>query len=170
VAGLFFAIWPDPECARALEALSGRIAAQVEGKAVPASKLHMTLAFLGSIDAAAQLAAIDVGSAVRGAAFEATLDRLGSFRNARVAWAGMSRLPRALSALQASIDARLRQQGFPLEERPFAPHVTLARKTARTLRASALVPITWQVDAFTLVRSEPGTGRYAIEHRWELKN
>ena len=170
MARLFFAIWPDPECAHALQVLSGRIAGQVEGKAVPASKMHLTLAFLGSVDAAARLAAIDVGSSVKGSPFEATLDRLGSFRNARVAWAGMSRLPQALAALQASIDARLREQGFPLEERPFAPHVTLARKTARPLRGAALDPIAWHVEAFTLVRSEPGTGRYAIEQRWELKN
>jgi 2'-5' RNA ligase len=170
VARLFFAIWPDPECARALEALSEQIAAEAQGKAVPASKIHLTLAFLGSVDESAERVAIDAVSSVSGPAFDATLDRLGSFRKARVAWAGMSRMPPALEELQASIDARLRERGFGLEDRPFAPHVTLARKTARSLPGSALAPVRWRVDAFTLVRSETGTGRYAIEQRWELKN
>jgi 2'-5' RNA ligase len=36
------------------------------------------------------------------------------------------------------------------------------------LLPAGITPIAWAVDAFTLVRSETGTGRYVVEERWAL--
>jgi 2'-5' RNA ligase len=98
------------------------------------------------------------------------LDESGSFRRAGVAWAGTSSPPPELIALQAKLEARLRGRGFAFEERPFAPHVTLARRTGRALARVPIAPIAWRARSFTLVRSEAGTGRYVVEERWELRD
>jgi 2'-5' RNA ligase len=168
VARFFFAVWPDGACARALEALAPSVAEVVGGKAVPVEKIHMTLAFLGAIDDDARRRANAAAQPLRAPPFDITLDRIGAFRRARVAWAGASQAPAPLLDLQARLEASLRASGFDLEARAFAPHVTLARKAARPLPPAAIAPIPWRVDAFTLVRSDGGSGRYAVEECWKL--
>lgn len=97
--------------------------------------LHLTLAFLGELDddrlAEAEQAA--VVAAREGAPFTLRLTHLGSFgpaRSPRVIWAGITGSPNDLSALgnlQVRLTSELELRGFPPEERPFAPHLTLAR-------------------------------------------
>jgi 2'-5' RNA ligase len=55
---------------------------------------------------------------------------LGAFPNlkqARVLWVGVGGDLDRLSTLQQNIDSALAVLGFPKEERPFVPHLTLAR-------------------------------------------
>ena len=47
-------------------------------------------------------------------------------RPARVLWAGIVEQP-ALLALQAAVETALGAVGFEPEDRPFSPHITLAR-------------------------------------------
>ena len=161
MARLFFAVWPG-EAAPALARLGTEVAIVSGGRPVPQGKIHITLAFLGEVaDARVEAARV----AARGLAFERfcfVLDRVGSFRAARVAWAGSARDPAPLVALQAALCARLTAARFVPEERPFAPHATLARRTRHPVPAAGIQPIEWQVDAVTLVRSDPGNGRYEI--------
>jgi 2'-5' RNA ligase len=168
VARLFLAAWPDSRSAAALTALAGRLAAEAGGKAMPEAKIHLTLAFLGAIDDAKRAAAIDAARTIAGTAFELAVDQAGSFRRARVAWAGISRPPPALLLLQSRLEAALRGRGIELDDRPFAPHMTLVRNTVRAIPVAPIAPIAWRVDAFTLVRSETGTGTYIVEERWAL--
>jgi 2'-5' RNA ligase len=100
---------------------------------------------------------------------DGALDHVGSFRRAAVAWAGMSDPPPALLQLQAKLVARLAERGFALEERPFTPHVTLARRIRRPVARAAIEAIAWEARELTLVRSESGTGRYTIIKRWPLE-
>ena len=163
---LFFAAWPDARSASALAALAGRLAAEAGGKAMPEAKIHLTLAFLGMVDDSKRAAAIEAANATAWKAFDLAVDRTGSFRRARVAWAGISHPPPPLLALQSRLEGALRDRGIELDDRPFAPHMTLVRNAARAIPGSAIEPIAWRVDAFTLVRSETGTGRYVVEERW----
>ena len=133
---------------------------------MPEAKIHLTLAFLGAIDDAKRAAAIDAAWSTAWKAFELAVDQTGSFRRARVAWAGVSNPPRPLLSLQSALEGALRGRGIELDDRPFAPHMTLVRNAARAVPGSSIEPIAWRVDAFTLVRSETGTGRYFIEERW----
>lgn len=161
MARLFFALWPG-RAAPALARLGADVALVSEGKPVPSEKIHLTLAFLGEVEAA-RLA--DARDAARGVAFEPfsfALDRVGSFRAARVAWAGAAVTPEPIAALQSALAARLHSAHFRREERPFAPHATLARRTRRAVALATIDPIAWRVDAFTLVRSETGKGRYEV--------
>lgn len=99
-------------------------------KWVRAENLHVTLKFLGYTDDAKIDAIQQVLSPVR-AAEPVSLDfrGIGFFPNEkrpRVFWAGM-RASSNLAGLAADIDNAVHGLGFPLEERPLAPHLTLAR-------------------------------------------
>ena len=161
MARLFFAVWPG-EAAAALARLAAEVAIVADGKPVPIGKIHITLAFLGEVPDARRELAAQAGRELRFEPFGFTLDRVGSFRAARVAWAGSARTPRPLAALQEALAARLNAARFALEERAFTPHATLARRTRRPVPKAAIEPIAWEVGAFTLVRSVTGSGRYEV--------
>ncbi|MDI6871325.1 MAG: RNA 2',3'-cyclic phosphodiesterase [Bacillota bacterium] len=99
---------------------------------VSAPHLHLTLRFLGEIDPA-QLPSVSavVGKvAARHGPFPVTLAGLGLFpeRGApHVVWLGVERGRVELSALQRDLQTELELSGFAPEERPFTPHLTLAR-------------------------------------------
>ncbi len=60
--------------------------------------------------------------------------------------------------------------GFPVEERPHFPHVTLARNARCTSLPSLAAPIRWPVREFALVASSlsPGGASYSVLARWPL--
>jgi len=97
----------------------------------PAS-LHLTLAFLGELDDE-QLAAATTASATAAAMFRpftlrlASLGHFGSARAPRVIWAGLSGNIPALQTLHRLLTTELAARGFATDERPFSPHLTLAR-------------------------------------------
>jgi 2'-5' RNA ligase len=165
---LFFALWPDPAAADRLAQLAGELAGRSRGKPVPAGKIHLTLAFLGSVadERVADLLAVRVPAP----AFAMRLDCVGAFRKAAVAWAGVESPPRELLALQSALTQTLAGLGFALEERPYVPHVTLVRKVGGALARTAIEPIEWPVLEVTLVRSDTGTGRYTRLSGWHLRD
>jgi 2'-5' RNA ligase len=166
---LFFAIWPDASSRAQLEGLAARLQSRAGGRAVPADKVHLTLAFLGEVapDRADDL--VKAADKVREAPFDLVLDRVGAFRRARVTWVGSTNAPPALIAVEGMLREALRARGFELEERPFAPHVTLVRKAEKTLAPEPIEPIAWRVEEIALVSSEPGTGAYKTMATWPLK-
>ena len=99
-------------------------------KWVRAENLHVTLKFLGETEPAKLGALRNVLSAVRSAEPVSLEFRgLGFFPNdkrPRVFWAGMEASAN-LKSLAADVDQATHRLGFPLEERPFTPHLTLAR-------------------------------------------
>jgi RNA 2',3'-cyclic 3'-phosphodiesterase len=111
---------------------------------VRAENLHVTLKFIGHVDAG-KLDAIRARlTEVRSdAPVELRFRGLGFFpidRRPRVLWAGVEGSPN-LAALAGETDARVSQLGIPRETRDFAPHLTLARfdppGTSEPLRAAA---------------------------------
>ena len=157
---LFLALWPPSGAAARLAAEAEAMAQSHGGRPMPAEKIHLTLAFLGEVPAERVAAVLDAMRAAPFAPFMVRLDRLGAFRRAKVGWAGSSRPSPRLLALQAELEAQLRARDFSLESRPFAPHVTLVRKIERPVAAGAIEPVAWRADALTLVRTQPGSGRY----------
>lgn len=138
---------------------------------------HVTLAFLGWVDDA-RLG--DVHAAVRAAAtaatsFEIALDgRAGTF-GGRVLWAGLA--PSApLEALVTGVRAALVQRGLPAEDRPFRPHLTLARAgRGRTVPAAVAQEVAvpagaWRVRDVRVLRSHLGRegARYEVLARCPL--
>jgi len=163
----FFALWPDPAAATALAALARELAEVSGGKPVPREKIHLTLAFLGVIEADALERARAAADTIRAAAFEVRLDRAGSFRGARVGWAGCESPAPGLLDLAGQLGRALEAAGLQLDKRPFAPHVTLARKIRTSIGREPIGPIGWHAGAFALVRSE--AGRYETLGSWETR-
>jgi 2'-5' RNA ligase len=99
---------------------------------VAAANLHLTLQFLGDVDAGripALREALDV--AVSGhRAFRLGLRGAGAFpspERPRVLWVGAGEGAAAASALATSVAAALAPLGFAPEERRFLPHLTVGR-------------------------------------------
>ena len=93
--------------------------------------LHVTLKFLGEV-AETKLASLTTALAeIHEDSFSLTLRGTGFFPNQkrpRIFWVGLHSDPEAaLSNLAASVDHACAQLGFAPEERPYQPHVTLAR-------------------------------------------
>lgn len=94
--------------------------------------LHLTLSFLGELDDEQLDNAIQAttDTAAEAKPFTLHIGSLGTFgppRSPRVIWSGVTGdMPRLLG-LQKQLTARLAEQGFPPEERPYSPHLTLAR-------------------------------------------
>jgi RNA 2',3'-cyclic 3'-phosphodiesterase len=101
-----------------------------DAKWVRPENLHVTLKFLGEVDPA-RLGRIQASLKVIRSSGPLTLDfrGLGFFPNEkrpRVLWAGIDSSTN-LRPLAEDIDRSLHEIGFPLEEKPFTPHLTLAR-------------------------------------------
>ena len=169
MARLFFALWPD---AAARDALA-RAAACVdvrEGHRVRPANLHLTLAFLGSVPAAAQAALMAAEPAPGAAAFTLEVGLAGWWRTSRVAWLAPLEEPLALHALHAAVGDAASAAGLRVERRPYRPHVTIARHVRRAPRSLEAFQIRWQVTDFALVESlqEAVGARYEVRRRWPL--
>ena len=94
--------------------------------------IHLTLKFLGNIHSKRVTEITEaIEEAARGVSpFHLEISGLGAFpslRQARVLWVGIGGEVDKLSRLQQNIDSALAALGFAKEERPFVPHLTLAR-------------------------------------------
>ena len=113
-------------------------------KWVRPENLHLTLKFMGETDPA-KLVEVQSALAICSAQpITIEFRGLGFFPNARrprVFWLGIQSSA-ALVNTVAAIDRAARKLGFPGEERPFTPHLTLARFTESSLAASLQSAIT----------------------------
>jgi 2'-5' RNA ligase len=129
---LFFAI----ELPAMAQAALGRLRSNQDSRDyrwVDPSLLHLTLAFLGEQPQDRLEALQQVGAAAAGASSQGTLrlGMAGSFgpkRAPRVLWVDLAGDLEALTVLHTNLAKRLHVADFPVEERPFRPHITLARR------------------------------------------
>jgi len=153
--GLFGARWIDPE------------------------NYHLTLRFIGDIDASFAREIADVLGAVKRQGFELQLDGLSSFggRKPRAVVAAATPV-RALFELQSEQERLMRRIGLEPEGRKYTPHVTLARLRDSSSREVADFLSTRQpfrsspfrVSRFVLYssRASVGGGPYVIEAAYPL--
>jgi RNA 2',3'-cyclic 3'-phosphodiesterase len=123
-----------PEPVRAgLAAVSAELRGRAPGLAwVRADNLHLTLRFLGDVEAVTLGRVREAVTVAAGAVspFTVTLGGLGGFpaeRAPRVVWAGVVLGAAGLGALYAALEEALVARGIPGDRRAFHPHVTLAR-------------------------------------------
>ena len=143
--------------------------------------MHLTLKFLGNIPSANVSPLLgcvgELASANRG--FGLKLTGLGVFpnrRKPRVLWAGVGGDLDALSSLQQAAEDAINALGYPAEQRPFRPHITLGRPRrsvtdGQLARIGNVVseltppaPVSWQVEGVDVTRSElhPSGARYTV--------
>ncbi|MGB6522310.1 MAG: RNA 2',3'-cyclic phosphodiesterase [Candidatus Cybelea sp.] len=141
-------------------------------------KLHVTLAFLGNVEAA-QSEAIDAvldESAKRCAPFTLHLDKAGAFSNERrphVVYVGAREQGEAYRNLATIVRSAYAELGFTFKEDPVA-HVTIARvkEASAPLPLIEVAPFTLDVRAISLFESifdaKANTSRYEVLHRAPL--
>jgi 2'-5' RNA ligase len=134
---LFVALEPPEPVRRRLAAMqaamrraAGPAAAGVRW--VPPEAIHLTLQFLGAVPDERVGAVAEAVRAAAAASIPMRLELRGaggfpSARRPRVLWAGLGGDVEPLGALAAALGRRLAPLGYPPEERPFSPHVTLGR-------------------------------------------
>jgi len=97
---------------------------------LPPAQLHLTLSFIGEVEDCMFQA---IRSTLSGSGLPPASCRLrgiGCFPakgRPRVIWAGVDDDGAGLTAMHAQVEQDLRRLGISPEERPFTPHITLAR-------------------------------------------
>ncbi|WKZ82732.1 MAG: RNA 2',3'-cyclic phosphodiesterase [Acidimicrobiia bacterium] len=170
---IFVAVSLDGETRHALaHALSAGVAS-IPGKIVPPENWHLTLRFLGDVEEVACDRLLGcLSESDLGGAFTLRWEGLGAFPRpdrATVLWVGVGAGLDRLEALEDATDAAIDRAGFPAEERPFNPHLTLSRirppQDLTAILASAPgVSIPMAVDRIGVFRSRLGEGapRYRL--------
>jgi RNA 2',3'-cyclic 3'-phosphodiesterase len=105
---------------------------------VPIEQLHLTLRFIGEVDEETLTAIQAALSRVASEPFTIALQQIGHFpphRQPRVLWVGLS-AGEQLNRLQQQVEATLQTAGVAPDDRPFSPHITLAR-----LRETPAAPV-----------------------------
>lgn len=146
--------------------------------------IHLTLKFLGDVDDAREDEVHrGLAAAAQGAkAFPLVLHGFGAFptpQHPRVIWVGCEAAP-PLELLQHRLEQEMARIGFPLEGRPFQPHLTLGR-ARRDAHPRDFAGIAEQLEALPfaadvtarsvdLMQSTltPGGAQYARRHAVEL--
>jgi len=135
---VFLAVEIDETVRRSAARVSANLAAAIgQGRDrrtvawVAPQNLHITLQFLGEVDASlAQTVADHLAPPIAVDPFDVAVAGLGTFPPAglpRVVWMGVTDGAAPLSALYRELGRRLDGLGFPRDPRPFHAHLTLGR-------------------------------------------
>jgi RNA 2',3'-cyclic 3'-phosphodiesterase len=137
----FLAIDPPEEVLNGIDAVQRRLRKLIEGdiRWVRPEGIHLTLKFFGDIFATdvANIASVAEKATEKERPFSLAIGGAGVFpdpHRPRVLWLGMNGDVERLLVFQKGLDQSLHESGFLREERPFRPHLTVARiKTSRGL-------------------------------------
>ncbi len=137
---------------------------------MPASNLHITLAFVGAADAEAYACLSARAVQIEAEACLLKLDRIGYFARSRILWLGADVYPAALIYLVQQLRESLENCGFKPDFKPYRPHVTLLRDAEPAPAKVRIRPIDWQVEKFYLIESHtrPEGARYEILRDFDL--
>jgi len=128
---LFFALWPSASERNALAIATGAAVAQVDGQTVPASNLHVTLAFLGSVPGDTFARLVEIGGEVDRPRIELDFERLEFWSKPKLLVAMPSRIPSEGIETVDRLWQRIEPLGITRESRPWCPHLTLVRRVRR---------------------------------------
>jgi 2'-5' RNA ligase len=130
----------------------------------PASNLHLTVRFIGSIESSVAEGIADRLAERQLAGFELELGDVGTFKRGRlvrVVWLQVRAGADAARELAAQAEAECLRAGLAPEARPFQPHLTLARSRPRD--GAVLPPLPnppelqpWRAGELILYRSQLG--------------
>jgi len=151
---LFLALWPDAAVRQHLVDVQSAWPWPPQAAPVPSGRLHLTLHYLGEL------------GVVETASLRARLPGLPEpfvleFGRAALWPQGIAVLeplvvPPGLAALHAALAHALGELGLRIDDRPFRPHVTLARHAQGTSLPAEGPRWAWPVNGYALVHSVSG--------------
>lgn len=128
-----------------------------------AENLHITIRFLGHVEATTAQRIAGRVEATAPAAFALQLGGLDAFKRGRLAsvlWIGLQLGVDEVTGLARLVEAECGREGLEAEKRPYRPHMTLARTREREgapiprLTLPELPP--WRAGELVLYRSQLG--------------
>jgi 2'-5' RNA ligase len=146
-----------------------------------AANIHLTLHFLGNLDAAREAEVLtQLRDSLPVSPFDLTLGQTGVFPPhgpPRVFWVAIDDGRLELTDIHRELGRRLTAAGVAIEPRPFSPHLTMARvRDGEQRRARRVVepftrvkvpPIAWRVERVTMYHSDlsgPSPRYEAVRH------
>ena len=155
---LFFASWPSAGVAESLARWAREAQRECAGRATREESIHLTLRFLGDVDADAARA-IARGVQIPRLSFK--VEQARYWAHNRIVWVGPQECPAPLAALARDLG----------EKRVFAAHVTLVRNAHTPERLPAPPGLEWPVTDFVLVNSNlgPEGPGYEVLERYALQ-
>jgi 2'-5' RNA ligase len=184
----FLALKTPAEWNKPLEDLQKKLRDSIRSKGVrwvPAEQMHLTLRFFGWLSLADDAASVKVLAAAicsKTSALTLRCKGLGCFpspRRPRVLWAGLAGDIEPVCNLQNQLARMTQAFGEPPDDRPFTPHLTLARfKEPQPLMEKTLeenggfeIQLPWTVGEVRLMQSHLASSgaTYETIGRWNLR-
>jgi 2'-5' RNA ligase len=173
---IFFAIWPDNDAQKQLAGLAKqlRLESLCGGRKIKAENIHLTLVFVGKVYPDNLKALYDAGDRIKQSgspAFDLVIDEIRYWKHSHIVYLAPREVPHALANLVNALREAISTAGFSLEQRVYAPHITLVRNAFCQPLPELGEPIVWRVREWTLVKSEQtGNGSvYTPIGRWSLE-
>lgn len=149
---------------------------------VAESNLHITLAFLGTVNQNQQDIFIEycndifhplipeyINELSAKTSFELSLNTLQLFKKPKVLYLGFNSFPSTLTSFAEGLSTKAKKQGLFQENRSYCPHISIARKIkALTITPSLNIPL--KVSSFSLYHSQSTTHGvvYSPLNAWSL--
>ena len=132
---------------------------------------HLTLVFIGNVDEERLPALKRTLSRVKWSPFSFTTGAPDTFSKG-ILFAGVQEPCEGLFALQNAVTEALREDGWAFEDRPYRPHITLARQAKQTGIPPQIAPARVPVKRFALFESARVDGKlcYTPIARWEANS
>jgi 2'-5' RNA ligase len=161
---LFIAIPLDDAARREIDRRIALLRSRSKGNFTLRENLHLTLAFLGEVDAATAGLLPKVLGKAAVVPFPATLAGVGSFRSqgSRTVYVGVD-AGAPLRILADAVRKALADAGVAFDSKPFSPHLTIARECdaddALLASLGSLPDVPFRVSSFVLYESRRIEGR-----------
>ena len=159
----FFAIFPDTSAALETYQQSKELLKGLECSNTSQEKLHMTLAYLGSVGPGFLQDAMQVATSLEQSAFEIELAKATGWKKQNIYVLEPHDSPDKLKELVERLNMNLIGVGFKPKRMMFKPHVTIARHCSKQNKLHLKKSIHWSVNAFHLVRSSQKSGQTVYE-------
>ncbi len=165
---LFLALWPQKTVRERLRKIT-RVMDTAHCRPVIPENFHVTLVFIGALQAA-KIAGIEHRMAsIAGESFVIQFDRLSYWRKPKIVCLTCEKIPAAIIELVVQMQRAILDCGIELDERIYKPHITLARH-AHHKPSLTFQPLLWPASSFCLVESAntPSGVIYKVLRDWPL--
>jgi RNA 2',3'-cyclic 3'-phosphodiesterase len=169
---LFFAVWPEANVVRQFAHAASQLPLTSPGRLVNPGNYHLTLAFIGEVDASTLFVLRQIGAAQYASCCNIVFDGVEYWPKPGVIVSTAREIPNALEELSARLHEALLQQHLMIRSpaRPLRAHVTLARKVLQAPELPMMPSLAWPVKSFSLVSSDTSgfESIYTVLDTWPL--